>query len=270
MTYTYSINNDFINQIVDLSTLIITIKDSNLPLEHIVIKDDNCIIQTYVNLTDDQKLLLDNIISNHTGEYIENHIEKVKIVEEQNDNGTQGHFQSYVIDIHVSGETGTTYVDHSFPFNISLFSSEWLVNENQISDIAEFQLAPNTIIGYLTSSASINDLTINVSDTVIDNISIGYWLSIGNEDLGRVINIDKVNNQLTFENKLKNNYNIGDLIKMTIKIVPHWRFTAPGFCSVGESKIGASFIPANTVMRLVYHNTTGTSKWFGISIDYLY
>jgi len=59
-------------------------------------------------------------------------------------------------------------------------------------------------------------------------------------------------------------------VMFTVKVVPHWRFNAPGFCSVGESKIGASFIPANTIMRVVYHNNSGSAKWFAISLDYLY
>lgn len=271
INYTYSINNDFLNKKVDINTLITEIKENNLPLEHIVIKSDDCIIYMSIQLTDEQIDTLNFIINNHDGYYSEDiYVEQVKIIEEQNQN-TQGHFQSTVIDLYISGQTGTTHKDLSFPYNISLFSSEWLVSENQIGDVAEFHLSPDTIIGSLTQNANINDSILNVSKTVIDNLSIGYYIKINNEDLGRVINIDKDNNKITTENPLKNNYNVNSTyIKMTIKIVPKWRFTAPGFCSVGESKIGASFIPANTIMRLVYHNYSGLSKWFGISIDYLY
>lgn len=271
MTYTYSIKNDFKNKKVDLNSLINEIINNNLPLSNIIIKSDNCIIYMVLELLTEQINILNDIINNHDGdENTEEHIEKVKILEEQNDKGTQGHFQSTVIDLYISGVTGTTYKDLSFPYSISLFSSEWLVNESQISDIAEFQLSPDTIIGVLTKNANKDDTILNVSNTVIDNLSIGYWLKVNDEDVNRVLDIDKDNNQITIEKPLENNYNINTYIKMTIKIVPRWRFTAPGFCSVGESKIGASFIPANTIMRLVYHNTTGTEKWFGISIDYLY
>jgi hypothetical protein len=271
MTYTYSITDDFPNSKLDLTTLIDEITYENLSLEHIVIKSDQCEIITTLDLTTEQKTLLDFVVSSHSGiENIENNIEHVKILEEQVNYGTQGHFQSTVIDLYISGQTGTTYVDYSFPFNISLFSSEWLVSKEQIGDIAEFQLSPDTIVGVLTSDANVDDNILNVSPTVVENVSIGYWININGIDLNRIVKINKDNNTLTLEEPINNNFTSGSYVKMTIKIVPSWRFTAPGFCSVGESKIGASFIPANTVMRLVYHNYNTTPKWFGISIDYLY
>lgn len=271
MTFTYSIQNDFLNSKLDLSTLIDEINDKNISLEHIVVRSDQCEIITILSLTTEQETILDGIVSNHTGiEDTSPNVEHVKILEEQVNNGTQGHFQSTVIDIYISGQTGTTFVDYSFPFNISLFSSEWLVTKEQISDIAEFQLSPETVVGVLTSDVNEGDTVLNVNSTVVENLSIGFWIAVNGDNLHRAIKINKENNQVTLEQPVSANFSAGSPIKMTIKIVPNWRFTAPGFCSVGESKIGASFIPAHTIMRLVYHNTTGTSKWFGISIDYLY
>lgn len=273
MIYNYSIQYIFPYKKVNMGSLIEELKTANIPVESLVIQGDIVKIITLLTLTTEQENTIDTIISLHKGEPLtQNYTEKIKIVEEQVNNMTQGHFQSMTIDLFISGVTGTTYKDHSFPFPVSLFSSEWLVNESQIGDVAEFHVSPDTICGVLTQAYYSGETTLHVSDTVFEqaNIMLGYYVNINEQDLGRVIAKDKENLTITVENPLQEDINIGSYILLTIKIVPYWRFNASGFCSVGESKIGASFIPANTVLRMVYHNNSGKEKWFAISIDYLY
>jgi hypothetical protein len=274
MTYTYSIQNDFPNQKLDMGSFIEELKGSFIPVENLIVQNDDVVkIITSLELTSEQISTVETIISNHEGELIvETYTEKVKIVEEQVDNQTQGHFQATTIDLYISGVTGETYTDISFPYPVSLFSSEWLVAESQIGDSAEFQIAPNTICGVLRQEHSSGDTTLYVNDTVFTqaNIMLGYYIKVNGQELGRVIAKDQNNLTITVENGLSTNLSAMTPVMFTVKVVPHWRFNAPGFCSVGESKIGASFIPANTTMRMVYHNNTGTAKWFAISLDYLY
>lgn len=273
MTYTYSIQNDFPKQKIDMGSFIEQLKDSYIPVENLLIQNDAVKLITSLDLTTEQETIVDTLISNHQGTpIVELYTEKVKIIEEQVHEQTQGHFQSTTIDLYISGVTGMTYTDVSFPYPISLFSSEWLVSESQIGDNAEFQLAPNTVCGALTQSHSFGDTLLHVSDTVFTqaNIMLGYYITINGQDLGRVISKDSNNLTITVENPIATDLSPGTYVMFTVKVVPHWRFNAPGFCSVGESKIGASFIPANTTMRLVYYNNSGLAKWFAISIDYLY
>lgn len=273
MIYTHSIQNDFPNQKIDMVSFIDELKINNIPVENLVIQGDNVKIITSLDLTSEQETSVDTIISAHQGEeIIEIHTEQVKIVEENINSDTQGLFQSSTIELYIEDITGTTYVDKSYPFPISLFSSEWLVSENQIGDVSEFHIAPNTICGALTIPHSSGDSVLHVSDSVFTqaNIKIGYYITVNGQDLGRIIKKDKTNLTITIENPLKTDLIPGTYIMFTVKIVPNWRFNASGFCSVGESKIGASYIPANTKMRMIYHNNSGKSKWFVISIDYMY
>ena len=273
MVYIYSIQNDFPNQKIDMGSFIDELKIENIPVENLVIHDDEVNILTLLNLTSGQTSIIDTVILNHTGEIVNDvYTEHVKIIEETHGAETQGIFQSITIDLYISGVTGTTYKDLKFPYPVSLFSSEWLVREEQVSDIAEFQLAPNTICGALTTPHSSGDTLLNVSSTVFTqaDIKFGYHITINGYDLGRVIDKDVGNSTITVEYPLPVDMAPGSYVMFTIKIVPHWRFNAPGFCSVGESKIGASFIPANTTMRMVYHNISGKAKWMVISLDYLY
>lgn len=271
MIYTYNIT-DFLNDKVDLYNLTETINDANLPLKHIVLGDTDCYIHMLLELTTEQKTLLDSIIAMHDGNNIveEEVVSIIRVKEEEEIGKTNGHFQSYVIDIDIN-KSGTTYVDKVFPFNISLFSSEWLVSDLHVGDIAEFHLAPDTPVGVLTVSIPSGTTVLNVNNTIIENVDVGYFIKIGNDDLGWCIAKDTENMTITVENPTTIEHNAMDYILMTIKVVPRWKFTATGYCSVGESKIGASYIPANTPLRLVYHCINGIDeKTFGISIDYLY
>lgn len=274
MIHTYSIITDFPNRKIDMGSLINELKVAYIPVENLIVQGDNVNIITSLELTSEQKTILNTIIAEHQGEVAteESYTEKVKIVEEAIGGLTQGHFQSCTIDLYIEDATGTTYSDLSFPYPVSLFSSEWLVREEQVGDVAEFQLAPNTVCGVLRQAHTSGDTVLYVNDTVFTEagVSLGFYITINGQDLGRVLEIDNVNLTLTVENPLASNLEAMTYIMFTVKIVPHWRFNAPGFCSVGESKIGASFIPANTVMRMVYHNYSGTAKWMVISLDYLY
>lgn len=273
MNYTYSIQNDLPNQKVDMGTLIDELKTNNIPVDNLIIQNDVLTIITLLDLVQTQLDSVDTILSNHIGNAsTEIYTEQVKIIEENNNNFTQGIFQSCTIDTYISGVTGTTIIDKSFPYPISLFSSEWLVQESQIGDISEFHLAPDTMCGVLVAPHSSGDTTLYVSDTVFTqaNIKLGHYITVNGQDLGRVIYKNSDTNTITIENPLETVLDPMTPVFFTVKVVPHWRFNAPGFCSVGETKIGSSYIPANTVMRTVYHNLSGTAKWFGISIDYLY
>lgn len=274
MEYTYSIQNDFPNHKVDMGTFIDELKSAYIPVENLIIQDDDVVIITQLDLTADQLDTVDDVISNHSGqaESPEEYIDKIKIVEESQEDVTQGIFQSTTIDIYISGTTGTTFVDRSFPFPISLFASKWLVSEDQISDVAEFHLAPNTVCGILTRPHYTGDTVLHVNDTVFTqaHMRIGYYITVNGQDLGRVISKNEMELTITVENPLPIDMAAGSYVFFTIKMVPFWRFNAPGFCSVGESKIGSSLVPANTIMRMVYHNNSGKPKWFSFSIDYLY
>lgn len=275
--YTYQIS-DFPNDKVNYDTLINEVQSSNITiaLDRIDNNATQVIFVFKTELSDDEEDLLFNIVSNHTGADSVGEDTLVKIKEEEYTGETQGHFQACVIDLEITGK-GTKHKDITFPFPISLFSAEWLVDIEHKGDRAEFHIAPDTIVGAITQSidASGGLTTISVSPTVTENIQRGYFVKLGsseNAEIGRVVSYDNNEHTVTFENPIEDNYAAGSYVFMTVKVVDYWRFTATGFNSVGESKIGASFIPANTVLRMVYHseNDVSTNKLFGISIDYMY
>lgn len=272
MKYVYTFNQ-FPNGKCDPGRLRTEIENSSIIVIQLIdIISSNIVALNFkAELSINEKSELDNIIANHSGEPLYFSIDTIVKVKEEEKTGTQGHFQSRVIDLE-SQDSSIVIKDISFPYNVSLFSAEWIVADEHVGDRAEFQLGPDTIIGVITEDASIGTNTFKVSQTVIDNIKKGFHVKLNDENLERVIDYDTLNLTITTENSCTSLISSNSYVKMTIKIVPYWKFTASGFNSVGESKIGASFIPANTILRLVYYNENGQThkKIFGISIDYLY
>ena len=57
---------------------------------------------------------------------------------------------------------------------------------------------------------------------------------------------------------------------MSVKIIKGIDLYSPDQIGLGKSKIGASYLPANTIMRIRYHNVDGAQKTFSACLDYLY
>lgn len=277
-TYNYNIL-EFPNSLVNIDTFTKEINQSSIitALSHMNIINNVVEVIFKADLSNNDKIILDDLVIRHDNSIKHSDIINVKIKEQEDYTQTQGHFQSMVIDLEIDPSQNIVIKDITFPYPISLFSSEWNVDVTNVGDKAEFHIAPDTIIGTITSTIDGSEglKTINVSQTVIDNISMGFYIKIGsktNSCIGRVASIDKDNKTLTFEESISQTYTAGSYVFMTVKVVDYWRFTAPGFNSVGESKIGASYIPANTVLRIIYHNINGlnVNKLFGVAIDYMY
>ena len=70
----------------------------------------------------------------------------------------------------------------------------------QYWDSAEFHIAPDTIIGVLTQDYIPGDSSLYVSDTVLENISLGFHITIDDSScFGRVIEKDPINKVIKIE-----------------------------------------------------------------------
>lgn len=113
---------------------------------------------------------------------------------------------------------------------------------------------------------------INVSQSVIDNVSLGYYVTIGSDSLGYITNIDSENSQITTQYASENPYlaSSPSYIQITIYIVHQNEIMTPWQHIIGESKIGGSHIPANTEITVDYHNKSNVDKILVGKVEYLY
>lgn len=273
-SYTYPISS-FPNKKANAVRLEQDIHESDIiiGLYHITIANSQCIIVFKSELSDSEELLLNEIISIHTGDRIDSDLQKVKVFEESSDGiyRTGGHYMGTSFSINVPEGVGTYTKDYSFPYYISIVSAEWFNNIENIEDHAAFELAPDTIIGVIMSGATSGNTTFVVSDTVVDNICLGYYVKIGGVDLGRVFSVDKNNFTITTEYPIPIDMTpYTTPVMMTVKLIDDYLFNGVGKSELGRSKIGSEVIPPNTILRLVYKNVNGQAKTFSCLVDMLY
>jgi hypothetical protein len=181
---------------------------------------------------------------------------------------------SFVMDI-PAGATGTVYTkDTSWPADIIIWQTD-IYTDNTIDgtgDVIDLIAAPDTIIGAITVGANIGDTVLNMSPTVFGILTRGIDITItdgtNRNELGYVISINIINNTVTVQNPLTNNFAPGSLIYLNIhtirhlyvnKLVNRYNFGKKGF----KGKI----VPANTCLRLCYTNTTGTAKTIACKVE---
>jgi len=116
-----------------------------------------------------------------------------------------------------------------------------------------------------------------VSPTVITYTLIGFYLKVNNfvtnDDLGQVISVDATNSRVYMENSPTNSYLASSptYVQQTVYTVKDYEIGEPWNHQIGNSKIGGSYTPANTVVELHYTNVSAdTDKVFIGRVEYLY
>ena len=199
----------------------------------------------------------------------------VKIKEEEILTG--GHFSVEGICFTALANQTTSY-SISFPYPINVINIQFPLISLFSGDSLYVETAPDTIVGTITSDVTTNDTVINVSQTVIDNIYIGYRVKLDDttniDDLLRVTAVDRVNLTITVETPSPRNYLAATptYVKMSIRYLNVQEFnSSPIVLGIGNYKIGASYIPSGVNTTCTYvNNSTMTDKKVVAYIEYLY
>ena len=198
----------------------------------------------------------------------------VKVQEEEIPTG--GHFATTTIKIDVDATTGWKETDISFPFPIGMLSAEFQTDASMEGDEVECSVSPDTIVGTITSDVAVDDVIVSVSQTVIDNSSVGQFIKLydgtNTNAMGRIISVDSVNLTITLETPATDVFlaSTPTYVQLTVKFVYDYVLGVAGRKVLGDGKIGASHVPANKVIRARYNNISGTAKLFTVQMEYLY
>ena len=188
---------------------------------------------------------------------------------------TGGHFQCITKTINTDASSTSTS-NYTWPHPISVLAVYLVTTSVHEGDVVDLTVAPDTTIGVLTADASIGATTLTVSQTVIDNTAVGFWLKLNDgvnqDDLGRVLSVDVVAKTITVENALTHNFATAtpSYLIQTVYMMKDYEIGPPWEYVVGESKIGGSYVPANTNIRVVYTNNGLVSKKLVAKIEFLY
>ncbi|MBA42966.1 MAG: hypothetical protein CMF62_03020 [Magnetococcales bacterium] len=201
---------------------------------------------------------------------------KVQIQEEKITTG--GHFRLEDYTFTCLGNQ-TTFFEFSIPTPSSVLSYKLVVQPNMGGDEFGGIVGPDTIIGAIGSPVGTSDTTFTVTNTVIENAFLGASCNLfdgtNTDEVGFIIGIDSENSTITVQNTPSNTYSpltptyvrIGVKMANDIKL-PY--LPNGGYMEVGQSKIGASHLPANTITRVRYKNNTSETKECHVLYEYLY
>lgn len=195
---------------------------------------------------------------------------KVKIQEESIETGE--HFQC--VCYKMICPTGVSSHIYSYPHPVSVLSITLTTSSDHTDDIIEVQVGSNTIVGILTSEVNIDDTVINVSQSVIDNVKVGFYAHLFNgtntENLGKITSINTSTLTVTVENGSSQSFNSGSYFQITIKVIENFTIGLASRYELGKDKIGGSYIPSGTNVKVIYTNNGISSKNFYPLIEYLY
>jgi len=281
--YTYNIT-EFPNQKYDLSRLIQEIENSSIiiALDHINTTVTEVTILFKADLSSGDKIILDGIVSTHSGEPLpeEPQIIKAEILTEatkwvEANNTTQALFAAQSLIIDVSSGESQVAKSFSWPYVVALKSATIYVTNDMIGDEISVHEAPNTLIGYLTQPLNVGDTSMYASETVIQNIRRAYYVGLyqpGDEgiEISQVLDIDIKNNALSLTTPSDVSADAYSYVAMCGKMIPDLLFTTTDKIEIGKTIPTANRLPANIPMRVYYKNNSGKAKKVSIFVEYLY
>ena len=281
--YTYNLS-DFPNGKVNSDRLSQEIHASviTISLASIDTNSAGVMISFKADLSAGEKTILDAIVANHSGEDLAqiNPIMKAQILTEavhwvESGQTTQDLFaaESLIIDIS-SGDT-TKAQSFSWPYNIGIKSATIYATEDMIGDELVVHEAPNTLIGYLTAALDASDSIMHVSDTVLENIRVAYYVGLyvpGEEgiEISQVLAVNLKEKTLTLRTPSVISAPAYSYVAMCGKMIPFLLITYPGKIEIGKTIPTASRLPANIPIRAYYKNNNGKAKKVSIFVEYIY
>lgn len=190
---------------------------------------------------------------------------------------TGGHFQITTVTLEATANVTTT-VDHSWPIPVTVLGVSFVTKAPHEGDLLDIIVAPDTIVGTLTANISTGNVIANVSQTVIDNVHLGYevylWNGIDTHSGGLVLNVDTNAKQIEFQNPTEMDFTITPLttyVKMSRNYVKDFELGPAWKYEFGSGKIGGSYVPKNRIIRIAYTNLSPVDdKRIVFHVEYLY
>lgn len=198
-------------------------------------------------------------------------------VQEQSDDPTKqvgGKHKALGFNFAVPASTGDHNYDIQVPYNISVLSVEYVPATDMEGDAFSAYIAPDITIGTITSDVSISDTVINVGQSVIDNSYIGAIVKLDDgtnvSNCGYILSVDS--GTITVETGSANAHAAATptSVKLTHEAIKDVTLSGTVVMDIGATKIGSSYIPANAIIRITYHNHSGVAHNFTGVIEYLY
>lgn len=158
--------------------------------------------------------------------------------------------------------------DISWKYPVSVLTSKIQTSGDDIGNTMEAVVGPDTIIGFLLNNNVPGSNVLKVSDTVLQNVYNGIEILINGVLIGEVMSIGV--DEIILCEPITEEFLAGSLIGGQRRIIKNFNLGFIQGCDIGQSKIGATYVPAGTITRVYYHNNKDIEKTFHFNIEYLY
>ena len=184
---------------------------------------------------------------------------------------TGGEYRAESVSFTIPANSTGTYTN-VWPYDISVKTVSFNSTPQQQGDIINSLIAPNTVVGVVTSSVSIGDLIIHCSPTVIANFKKGYLLSITDNNstskLGEVTDISSTTITCSVASTFA--FAAGSVVLLTVNNIRDFVLGPAGPVHLQASGSTAAIIPANTVVLVVYKNNQSIDTVFNYNFEFFY
>ena len=176
----------------------------------------------------------------------------------------------------------TVTQDYVVKYDISVLDIYWTSEAVNRRDSIEMAIGPQTSVATLAATGATGATEILVPNANVKYFHNGALITLYNglttdtQEIGEVIGMTGATTVLldgTLNQEFPPTFTA---VQRTVKPVDFLKFGPPMKMSIGKNKIGSSWIPANTPMRLSYTNNGWTggghtgAKEFSIFVEYLH
>jgi hypothetical protein len=197
----------------------------------------------------------------------------VKIKEESIPTGE--HFACETVTVEIEPKNSASK-EVSWPIPIVIYNMTFTTTDDHIGDTFNVDVSPNTVIGAITASSKAGDTIISVTDTVLENIKIGYQINLTDgknlDNLGIIVSIDIINKTITVSSPTIHDFSPLEptYVIMTVNLIKNYEIGPSGYKIINRSKIGGTYVPPGTIMELSYNNGGSIPKKIVFQIEYTY
>ena len=97
------------------------------------------------------------------------------------------------------------------------------------------------------------------------------YILINSDLIGELISIDTNNNTITVSANTESNYSAYSYVKIQYRALKNYELSAlTDKIDLGVTTIGGSYLPSETIVKVLFNNTTNSSITFRFGFEYLY
>jgi len=202
-------------------------------------------------------------------------LKRDEVIVKQETQGLMQH-KGFKFDVPVGLVGDKTSFDVSFPYNVYLWESTLGATADNVGDVIDVSISPNTLIGVLTADVAANDTVLPASPTVfgVKQLRRGVEISLSNGvetiQCGRLIDIDLVAQTITIEDPLPQSFVAGNFINLTVKAVSDFHIHSTGNVKIGRKGMKALILPANNIIRFEYTNNSILARTLYCELEFYY